>query len=62
MQLASILSPCVFIHRKSVNDWMPAAVVSAFPEQIQVLNLETREMVIERECSRWITQSSNWMI
>ncbi|MFP1455662.1 DUF494 family protein [Escherichia coli] len=44
-----ILSPCVFIHRKSVNDWMPAAVgFCFFLEQIQVLNLETREMVIER--------------
>lgn len=30
MQLASILSPCVFIHRKSVNDWMPAAVGFCF--------------------------------
>ncbi|MBW9313042.1 DUF494 domain-containing protein [Escherichia coli] len=48
MQLASDPLSMRIYTLKSVKDWMPAVVVLLFLEQIQVLNLETREMVIER--------------
>lgn len=37
-----------YIPKRSASVWTPVAGVLLFLEQIQVLNLETREMVIER--------------
>ncbi len=48
MQLAQILSPRIYT-RKSVNDWMPAAVGFCFSlSRFRCSTFETREMVIER--------------
>lgn len=48
MQLASDPLSLRVYTEEEYNVWMPVAGVLLFLEQIQVLNLETREMVIER--------------